>query len=318
MEPLEREDLYPSRAGGAPSLSPRLDPVVHGGGRGPLSAAELEQYEKNGFLFIEGLFSGSEVGTFRAELEKLRPAEAARQSPAIVLEPGSNQVRSLFDIHRTSREFAGLARDSRLAGIAMQLLGGPVYVHQSRANLKPGFDGREFYWHSDFETWHVEDGMPRMRALSCSISLTENTPFNGPLMVIPGSHLHYVSCAGGTPEDHYQVSLRRQEVGIPDQESLRHLAAAGGIDAPTGPAGSVLLFDCNTVHGSNSNISPWPRNNVFLVYNSVMNSLQAPFCGLAPRPGFIAARDFTPLEPLEAGTGKPPYAPTRKPLALAH
>ena len=53
--------------------------------------------------------------------------------------------------------------------IAEQILGSQVYIHQSRVNLKPGFKGKEFYWHSDFETWHIEDGMPRMRALSCSI-----------------------------------------------------------------------------------------------------------------------------------------------------
>ena len=295
METLEREDLYPSRVGGTPSLRPRLDPVVYGDDRGPLSAGDLEHYKINGFLLIEESFSIAEVEAFRMELENVRAAETARRSPALILEPESGQVRSVFNIHRTSQAFAGLARDGRLARVAMQLLGGPVYIHQSRANLKPGFDGQGFYWHSDFETWHVEDGMPRMRALSCSISLTENTPFNGPLMVIPGSHLHYVSCAGKTPEGHYQFSLKRQEVGIPDQERLHHLAAAGGIAAPTGPPGSVLFFDCNTMHGSNSNISPWPRNNVFLVYNSVLNSLQAPFCGLEPRPEFIASRDFTPL-----------------------
>ncbi len=43
----------------------------------------------------------------------------------------------------------------------------------------PGFTGSGFYWHSDFETWHAEDGMPSMRAVSCSIALTENFAYNG-------------------------------------------------------------------------------------------------------------------------------------------
>lgn len=62
----------------------------------------------------------------------------------------------------------------RLLDIAQFLLDDEVYIHQSRLNYKPGFRGKEFYWHSDFETWHVEDGMPRLRALSISITLTEN------------------------------------------------------------------------------------------------------------------------------------------------
>src|SRR5690606_39163792 len=152
-----------------------------------------------------------------------------------------------------------------------------VYIHQSRVNLKPGFHGKEFYWHSDFETWHVEDGMPRMRAVSCSILLTPNTPYNGPLMLVPGSHKQYVACVGRTPEDHYTQSLRRQEFGVPDDDSLARLVEQGGIEAPTGPAGSLLLFDCNTMHGSSSNISPFPRSNLFFVYNSVENRVQAPY-----------------------------------------
>src|SRR3546814_3582850 len=106
---------------------------------------------------------------------------------------------------------ARLAADDRLAGVARFLLGDDVYVHQSRLNYKPGFVGKEFYWHSDFETWHVEDGMPQMRALSMSILLAPNTVLNGPLMIIPGSHRKYLTCVGETPEDHYRSSLKKQE-----------------------------------------------------------------------------------------------------------
>ncbi|OGG56156.1 MAG: ectoine hydroxylase [Candidatus Handelsmanbacteria bacterium RIFCSPLOWO2_12_FULL_64_10] len=307
MRVFRRGDAYPSRVADTPSITRRLDPVVYGdvAGRsgGALGPRELRHYEENGFLFMERLFSRGEVEAFRADLEDLRASEAVRKSPAVILEPESGEARSIFYVHRTSRAFSDLAWDRRLVGIAAQLLDSAVYVHQSRINLKPGFEGKEFYWHSDFETWHVEDGMPRMRAVSFSIALTENTPFNGPLMVIPGSHHSFVSCVGATPEDHYRDSLRRQEVGVPDRESLRRLTEEGGIAAPTGPAGSVLLFECNLQHGSNSNISPWPRSNVFLVYNSVENRLVEPFCGLRPRPEFIASRDFTPVTPAEAEHG---------------
>ncbi len=113
-------------------------------------------------------------------------------------------------------------------------------------------------------------------------------------MLIPGSHQHFVSCAGRTPERHYERSLRRQEHGVPDPAILEHLAQ-GGIEAPVGPPGTVVLFDCNTMHGSNGNITPWPRSNVFLVYNSVENPLEEPFSEQERRPEHIASRDYTPL-----------------------
>jgi ectoine hydroxylase len=138
--------------------------------------------------------------------------------------------------------------------------------------------------------------LPGMRTVSCSISLTPNTEHNGPLMLMPGSHHRFVACVGETPENHYKASLKRQEVGVPDDASLTQLAHEFGIASPKGQAGSITFFDCNTMHGSNSNITPMPRSNVFVVYNSVENTPVAPFCGLAPRPNFIAERlDFTPL-----------------------
>jgi ectoine hydroxylase len=49
------------------------------------------------------------------------------------------------------------------------------------------------------------------------------------------------------------------------------------------------------MHGSNGNITPFPRSNVFVVFNSVDNVLEDPYAAPAPRPSHIAARDFTPL-----------------------
>jgi len=295
------EDVYPSRVDGQVRVTERVDPVVYSdpGKPGRLSPEELASYEANGFLVQKELFKPEEIADLNAELRRLCSSEEIKDMDETIAEPESREVRSIFRIHKLNPLFERLSRDPRVLEVAEQLLGGRVYIHQSRVNLKPGFIGKEFYWHSDFETWHVEDGMPRMRAVSVSISLTPNYPFNGPLMLIPGSHKLYISCAGQTPEDHYKDSLRRQEYGVPDNESLRKMADEGGIAAPTGPAGTVVFFECNTMHGSNSNISPYPRSNVFMVYNNMENTLQEPFCGLKPRPEHIATRErFEPVRPL--------------------
>ena len=49
------------------------------------------------------------------------------------------------------------------------------------------------------------------------------------------------------------------------------------------------------MHGSNGNITPFPRANAFMVYNAVSNRLVAPFGPKTPRPEFIAARKHTPV-----------------------
>lgn len=289
------QDLYPSRKGGEPCLLPRQDPVLHGetAGKtpGPLGEKELSQYAADGFLMRPAVFDGDEIAALRAEAERLRE-EAAQGAGRddVIREPGLNVVRSIFAIHKADHALGQIARDSRLVSMAEQILGSAVYVHQSRINYKPPFDGKEFYWHSDFETWHAEDGMPCMRALSISVALTDNSAVNGPLMLIPGSHKHYVVCPTETPDDHFRQSLRKQEVGVPDEKSLTLLAEKRRIVAPDLSAGSVILFDCNTMHGSGGNLTPYPRSNLFIVYNSVHNALVAPFSAPSPRPEFIAAR----------------------------
>ncbi len=290
-------DLYPSRQAATPQVIPRQDPVVHGRWTpdAPLSQAQTEFYERNGYLVLENLFSTDEVAFLQAEAQRLIRKPEGIDPDTIITEPSGDEVRSIFAIHGQNALLARLAADHRLAGAASFLLDDEVYLHQSRLNYKPGFEGKEFYWHSDFETWHVEDGMPRMRALSISVLLADNNANNGPLMVMPGSHRTYVACVGETPEDHYRASLKKQEYGVPDHSSLTRLAQTHGIVAPIGPAGTVLMFDCNLMHGSNSNITPDPRSNAFFVYNARANALEAPFGPKVPRPAFIAGRHFTPL-----------------------
>lgn len=299
------QDLYPSRHAAQPERLPRLDPVVHGtwSASAPLSQEQAARFDTDGFIVLDGLFTAEEVALLQAETNQLLADPSSLDPDTVVREPGGDEVRSIFRIHAQSRLMARLAADARLAGVASFLLDDDVYIHQSRLNYKPGFHGKEFYWHSDFETWHVEDGMPRMRALSMSVLLVENTPFNGPLMLMPGSQRTFLSCVGETPENHYRDSLRKQEYGVPDEDSLTALFKEHDIVAPTGKPGTVVIFDCNTMHGSNSNITPMPRANAFFVYNAVSNKLVKPFGAPAARPEFVAART---AEPIRIATGSLP------------
>lgn len=291
-------DNYPSRHAAKAEMRPRHDPVLYTewNDAAPVSAGQAAQFERDGYIVLENLFSDREVAFLQSAAGNLLADTGSLDKDTIVTEPQSNEVRSIFEIHRQSPIMARLAADARLADVARFLLGDEVYIHQSRLNYKPGFKGREFYWHSDFETWHIEDGMPRMRALSMSILLAENTPHNGPLMVIPGSHRTFLTCVGETPEDHYLSSLKKQEYGVPDENSLTELVQQHGIVAPTGKPGTVILFDCNLMHGSNGNITPFPRANAFLVYNAVSNPLGKPFGVESHRPWFLAYQgDPVPL-----------------------
>jgi len=298
-------DLYPSRCKSTPEWLQRRDPVVHGfqGAEPPVGAEVIEAYARDGFVVLDNVFTPEDVRALRAEADALRCRSGLIPESWIAErgETGADAVRSVFAPHQQSAMFERLSADERLVDLARFLLGDEVYVHQSRINYKPAFRGKEFFWHSDFETWHTEDGMPRMRAVSMSVMLTDNHPQAGPTLFMPGSQMNYIACVGETPEAHYKSSLKRQDYGIPDTDSLTHLARTGGIAGPAPKAGAVVLFDCNTMHGSGSNITPFERVNAFFVFNAWSNRLQAPFGKTDPRPDFVAHRQVRqPIRPLRA------------------
>jgi ectoine hydroxylase len=126
--------------------------------------------------------------------------------------------------------------------------------------------------------------MPEPRAISIGIYLDEVTEFNGPIVYIPGSH------AEGLIE--YEVIPVPGTTPIPSlpDATVAKLAARGGLVAPKGPPGSVTIFDCCMAHASGQNLSPYPRNLIYLSYNPVGNAIRRP-----TRPTHFASQDFTPL-----------------------
>ncbi|MFI9504629.1 ectoine hydroxylase [Nocardia sp. NPDC052566] len=284
-------DRYPTRTADRAAAVERPDPAVWG----TVESPALAGFDADGFAILDGLLSPAEVDRVSAEIDRLARDPALRGDDRVITEKSADEVRSIFEVHRLSPLIADLVRRPGIVGLARQVLGSEVYIHQSRVNYMPGFRGTGFYWHSDFETWHAEDGMPAPRAVSLSIALSDNHPYNGSLMVIPGSHRTFIPCQGHTPAEHYRESLREQQAGVPAPADIADLAHRHGIAQFTGNAGAALLFDSNIMHGSSNNITPFPRSNLFLVFNSVENTLVEPFAAAAPRPAYIAGRDFAPV-----------------------
>ena len=296
MTSAHQHDHYPTRLTVATDNIARSHPTVWGGADdGPFTAEELAAHDAAGYTVLENFVSPDEVSRYSAELSRLSGDTSLSDDVRVITEKKTGEVRSIFEVQQLSDPIAKLMQDERLVDRARQLLGSDVYLHQTRVNYMPGFKGTGFYWHSDFETWHAEDGMPVPRAVSCSIALTDNYPFNGGLMVMPGSHRTFVPSVGETPDDNYKSSLKEQEAGTPSEAAITALADEYGIDQFTGKAGSALWFDSNIMHGSGNNITPFPRSNIFMVFNSVDNALTEPFAANGARPTHIASRDFAPL-----------------------
>jgi ectoine hydroxylase len=106
-------------------------------------------------------------------------------------------------------------------------------------------------------------------------------------MFIPKSHRLGKLKAG------HDVTTTSYPLWTIDNETITRLVEEGGIVAPKGPAGSILLFHGNLVHASGSNLTPWSRWIVYLSLNRCDNAIRR-----FKRPGYIANRNFTPIEML--------------------
>jgi len=252
-----------------------------------LTPAQVEQFERDGYLFFPGLFSAEEMHV----LSDAVPALYARREPYNVRERGSDAVRTNFAAHLLSAPFARLARHPRMVRPVQQLLDGePLYMHQFKINGKAAFDGDVWQWHQDYGTWLNDDLMPEPRAMNVAIFLDDVDEFNGPLMFIPSSHRR------GVLEAQHDTRTTSYPLWTVDNALIAQLVEraggrSGGIVSPKGPAGSMILFHGCLVHASGSNLSPWNRVAVYLSLCAVSNHIRR-----FKRPEYIAHRDFTPID----------------------
>jgi ectoine hydroxylase len=248
-----------------------------------LTPEQLDRFDRDGYLFFPGLFTPAEIKALTDEVPRLY----AMQRPENVREKGSDAVRTNFAAHLYSKPFAKLARHPRMVEPVVQMFGEPVYMHQFKINGKMAFDGDVWQWHQDYGTWARDDLMPEARAMNVAIFLDEVNEFNGPLMFIPGSHRQGVIAAA------HDTSTTSYPLWTIDRDTITKLVAHGGIVAPKGPPGSMILFHGCLVHASTSNLSPWNRVAVYLSLCAVSNHIRR-----FKRPEYIAHRDFAPLVPL--------------------
>ncbi len=246
-----------------------------------LTDRQLTDFDDLGYLVMENAFSEAEVSVLRTDAQRIYALEREE-----VWRETSGAPRTAFAAHTYSDAFGALGRHPRLIEPVAQYFDEPVYMHQFKVNAKAPFDGEVWQWHQDYGTWARDDGMPEPRAMNIAVFLDEVMAINGPLMFIPKSHRDGVFDAG------HDIETTSYPLWTLDKATVTRLVDDGGIVAPTGKPGTVLMFHGNLVHASPPNITPYPRTIVYLTLCAVSNHITQ-----FKRPDFIAHRDFTPIEP---------------------
>jgi phytanoyl-CoA hydroxylase len=236
--------------------------------RGRFSAAELAQFENDGYVVVRGLADPTECAIMLAKAKRdlaaaAPPVEFEAQTgypgaPASLDAPGGHTVRRLLQAYARS---AALARwqISPVLGVRLrQLLGPRVEMSQAHHNCvmtkNPGFSSVT-HWHQDIRYWSFQ----QHGLVSVWTALGRERPENGCLSVLPGTHrMTFI------PEQFDGDLFLR-----PDHAANRQLIASRQtVELDTG---DVLFFHCRLLHAAGDNRSNETKFSLVSTYHAAAN-----------------------------------------------
>jgi ectoine hydroxylase len=246
-----------------------------------LTDAQREFYFEKGYILLESIVSADWIERLNAvTAEMVERGRTVEQSDAVFdLEPGHGpdtprlrRLSSPVAHHPLYWEFAS---KSIIADIAADLVGLDVKFHHAKLNFKWAEGGEEVKWHQDIQSWAHTNYSP----LTIGTYLHDVGPDQGPLGVIPGSH------NGPLFSQYNEKDQWVGHISDPDLDSVALDRAAYLM----GPAGSVTIHNCRTVHGSMPNLSDEGRPLLLNVYSAAdaftytANPLPTPYAGAIVR-----------------------------------
>ncbi len=222
-----------------------------------LAAHEVDAYQRDGLLFLRGLFDEHETALLRETMEA-DPA-IARHSLLRADADGLGTRISLWN--RAADATYGLAaRSARLVDTVEALIGEPVYHFQSKLTAKDPHVGGAWEWHQDYGYWY-HNGCVRPDMLSVMVALDRTDAGNGCLQLIRGSHrLGRI--------DHVPVSDKQNAA---DPHRVAAILERFEVVHCELEPGDAVVFHANTLHRSDQNRSDRRRWTFLVCYNAVSN-----------------------------------------------
>ncbi|MBV9863289.1 MAG: phytanoyl-CoA dioxygenase family protein [Alphaproteobacteria bacterium] len=223
-----------------------------------LSDAALAAYRRDGFIVVPDVLSAAEVaGLRRATDAFVRNARSVGANDDVYdLEdshsPAEPRVRRIKAPHLHDPEYARAARHPGIVAVLKDLWG-TVRFDTGKLNMKSAGFGAPVEWHQDWAFYpHTNDDLAAV-----GIMLDDCDLENGPMMVVPGSHL-------GPVYDHHGPDGRFCGAMDPSACDLDLTTAIPLL----GKAGSITVHHVRAVHGSATNFSGRERRLLLFQYRA--------------------------------------------------
>ena len=225
-----------------------------------LTQAQRESYFEKGYVLVENVVPTEWLQRLRKVTDEfVERSRSITESDAVWdLEPDHTaenprlrRLTSPVEQHPAYWEFAS---ESLLADVAADVVGPDVKFHHSKLNFKWAEGGEEVKWHQDVQFWPHTNYSPA----TIGTLLYDCGPEQGPLGGLSGSH-------NGPLFDLYDEdgawngALSDTDAATLDLDRVEYM---------TGPAGSLTIHNCRTVHGSPPNQSDTGRPLLLYAYSS--------------------------------------------------
>jgi ectoine hydroxylase len=246
-----------------------IDPVV-------LTQAQREFYFREGYLLMPGVIDPEWLQRLRDATDRLveRSRAVSTSDEIFDLEPGHRP-----DAPRLRRVSRPVQHDpvyweyvtrSILPDIVSDLVGPDVKFHHSKLNFEWLKGGEEVKWHYDISFWPHTNYSP----LTVGTYLYDCGMDQGPLAVLPRSHEIEPMLSQYDDDGKWTGCLGPRDLERLDLSQAQYL---------TGPAGSLTLHNCRTLHSSPKNLSDLGRPLLLNTFSSAdafpytVNPLRSPF-----------------------------------------
>ena len=222
-----------------------------------LATEQIDMYRTQGYLVIEDALRPQKLAELREVTERIVSGAHGLTTHSDVLDlepshtPQQPRVRRIKKPHLVDPFYRQLAEDPQITHRLSALIGSSIRLRSGgKVNMKSAGYGAPVEWHQDWAFYpHTNDDV-----LAVGVLLDDANAENGPMMVLPGSHL-------GPIYDHHSngvfcgaFDVSQTDLKLPDAVPL------------VGSAGAMTIHHARLVHGSSMNRSAQPRRILLYEY----------------------------------------------------
>ena len=221
-----------------------------------LSAEQIDQFNKEGYLYLENAIDADRLKTLQSEFEQWKEQSRAEtkaygetydKRPRFDVEPGhsANQpaLRRIASPIEISDAYLDVMRNNLALDAVADLLGPNLKFNNAKINSKQPGAATQVKFHQDF----LFEPRTNDDMITVLFFIDDVTPENGPLEVVPGTHRKELY-------EHWHDGVYTGAVAPEIMQKYKDKSVPC-----FGKAGSACLMHTTLLHGSGPNLSDKAR-----------------------------------------------------------